>query len=461
MSNRIRSILLFLIFINGYISLSFELIALRQLSGFVSSTAITASIVIGTFLAFMSIGYYAGSIVNLVQRRTRKLIFTGLYIISIAILMGCSYVFMDIFFRGVTLIGIKSTLMQTFAYALVFLSLPPFYFGLITSLISRYLHRHNRNYTGRILAIDTVGSVLGSLFTTLLLMPLIGVNHTIMLMIAVCFITAAIIIPSPKKLLPFVFIVLFAIFINSDALLKKEYKIVENNAVSTISVASMDNGNSKIMFINRGASSKYTQDDALLFNYLSFIEKSFIRTLPQDRARKILVLGAGGFTMGDKDTFHAYTFVDIDAALLPVSEKYFLQKKLSPNKKFIVQDAGQFLKETPEMYDLIVLDTYSNFDNIPDTLITREYLTRAKSKLALGGILLINVIASPNFADAFSRKFDNTVHDVFGHNVSRQIIGAYDAWNPTKKTNVIYSFYNIPNDGEIYTDNKNSVIYDK
>ena len=54
MTRRLRFVLLLAIFIGGYASLSLELIVLRQLSGFVGSTAITASVVIGIFLAFMS-----------------------------------------------------------------------------------------------------------------------------------------------------------------------------------------------------------------------------------------------------------------------------------------------------------------------------------------------------------------------------------------------------------------------
>lgn len=36
------------------------------------------------------------------------------------------------------------------------------------------------------MAVDTVGSVLGSILSTLLLMPLIGVNYTVVLVVAMC-----------------------------------------------------------------------------------------------------------------------------------------------------------------------------------------------------------------------------------------------------------------------------------
>ena len=54
MTRRLKLILLAAVFIGGFASLSLELIVLRQLSSFVGATAVTASIVIGVIMAFMS-----------------------------------------------------------------------------------------------------------------------------------------------------------------------------------------------------------------------------------------------------------------------------------------------------------------------------------------------------------------------------------------------------------------------
>ena len=56
-----RAGLVFLIFLNGYISLSLELVVLRQLSFFVGSSAVITSIIMGIFLGFMSLGYFLGA----------------------------------------------------------------------------------------------------------------------------------------------------------------------------------------------------------------------------------------------------------------------------------------------------------------------------------------------------------------------------------------------------------------
>ena len=101
--------------------------------------------------------------------------------------------------------------------------------------------------------------------------------------------------------------------------------------------------------------------------------------MPADKPHKILVLGAGGFTLGLNDTRNDYTFIDIEHTLKDVSEKHFLNQKLSPNKKFIVADASQFLKNTTEQYDFILLDVYSNSYQVPESLITVEFMERLKA----------------------------------------------------------------------------------
>ena len=57
---KLKYVLFGAVFAGGFASLSLELAVMRQLSGFVGSTAVTASIIIGVLLAFMSLGYYRG-----------------------------------------------------------------------------------------------------------------------------------------------------------------------------------------------------------------------------------------------------------------------------------------------------------------------------------------------------------------------------------------------------------------
>lgn len=183
MTRRLRFVLLLAIFIGGYASLSLELIVLRQLSGFVGSTAITASVVIGIFLAFMSWGYWRGAELPLSRDSVRAAVSHDFATVALMVVLASSYVLLDMYFGFMSAAGLKSNVLKTFVYSLIFLSSAPYLFGKITALLSRYLHRYNRNCTGKIMAVDTIGSVLGSILTTLVIMPFIGVNHTIIVVV--------------------------------------------------------------------------------------------------------------------------------------------------------------------------------------------------------------------------------------------------------------------------------------
>ncbi len=372
-------------------------------------------------------------------------------------LISCSQFFMQFFFSLMYDWGINFNVTQTFIYCFLFFSVTPYIFGCIVSIASRYLEHFANNCTGKVMAMDTIGSVLGSLVTTLLLMPFIGVNNTITLLVVFSCLCYAV-LSRRFRFYKISIIIITALFANHNIVLEQMFGIVKNNAISTIVVR--ENQGDKFFIVNNSFSSKYTEDKNNRFDYVRYIEDNFIATIPTDKKYKILILGAGGFTMGKDDTFHDYTFVDVDKDLLKVSEERLFENKLPENKKYIVQDAMQFLK-TDEKYDLIIMDTYSGIMDIPFHLLSKEYFELIKSRLAKKGIIVMNIIASASFDNRFSLVIDNTLQAVFP-NLHRQVLNDINPWDPSKSArNVIYIYYDKENyTDEIYTNDKNRSFYD-
>ena len=460
MSRKLRIWLIFLIFLNGYVSLSFELVVLRQLSFWVGSSAVITSIIMGIFLGFMSLGYFLGSSEKIRTKNIRTILSSSFIVIALFAFLASSFPLVADYFVWLYNWGITSSVLQTFIFSFLLLSVGPFLFGFNTTLLSRLLHKYNTNYTGNIMAWDTIGSVLGSLLTTLLLMPFVGVNHTVILIISLASFAAIVTRPRWWVILLCGIILVPTVFINSDYVQRKQFGILVNNANSTISVTKHTDG-TRILYMNGLPMSVHNQRRNINAEYIDYLNGHFIYTLPTDRVYKILVLGAGGFTAGLEDTRNDYTFVDIEHTLQEISEKYFLGKPLTPNKKFIVQDASQYLKNTKEKYDLILLDVYSNSFQVPEGFITAEFMQRVKSRVANDGILIMNIIASQSFRDDYSQVFDNTFHTVFPHNTQRQVIGWANPWDTNDMVNVLYVWYNREINDRIYTINKTPVIYDR
>ncbi len=460
----LEKILCLIILIEGYIVLAVELLAIRQIIPFVGNGIETIAIVVAAVLMPLAIGYYVGGKYKAHQVKKRfitiraKLI-NNVKIAAFILALGLSYLTLQIFFPILDLIGISHRVIQTTIYSTLFIAFPVFLLGQTIPLISNYFSRDKLSkIAGKMLFFSTIGSFLGSIISTLILMSFIGVNNTVIITIILM---AILVLILSKKIISrdsilILISVIFVILFNSDSAMRS-YGVIENNGYSTIKILPQEDG--RILSINNSLSSGYSDKIDGRFHYIKYVEDNFINL--DKRNKNILIIGAGGFTIGVNDDLNKYVFIDIDKSLKKVAEKFFLQKLLGKNKLFIAESARVFLRHNKEKYDLIFIDTYSNLESIPPDLITQEFFSQIKNSLTEDGVAVFNVITSPNFKDQYSVKLDNTMHLVF-NNVNRQVIGDYDGFSRKNRgKNVIYSYFNRGNKLGSYTDDNNSSFLDK
>lgn len=112
--------------------------------------------------------------------------------------------------------------------------------------------------------------------------------------------------------------------------------------------------------------------------------------------KKILVVGAGGGVIPTQYYNWYGSKVDvaeIDPAVRDVAMKYF-QVPQTPDIQFFIGDGRQTIKKFQDKtYDIIFLDAYSSGGQIPFHLLTWEFLENVKSKLTDRGILVTNIIS--------------------------------------------------------------------
>ncbi len=469
MTAKLKYVLLAVVFLLGYTSLSFELIVLRQLINFVGSNTLITSVVMAFILLFLSVGYYIGSVIHFSRRPVRIIMVNFAKILIVWYIIAGSYYLLEVYFYLIFFSGLRSSLGFVFVFSAVFLAFPSVCLGFITSVAGRVLHRYDTDYTGRFMAVDTIGSVLGSLATTLIFMPVFGVATTVVILTIAATATTLLLCPCRQRketLALSLLLILFAITVNNEKFMNRNHTLIKDDAISRIEIEPDDfdqsgRPQSKILHINGSFSSKVSEKEELMFGYVRFINDTFIKTLPKDKPRDILILGAGGFTIGLNDSFHHYTFLDIDKDLKDISEQEFLQKKLPENQKFIAQDAYLFMLNATHKYDLIVVDVYSAVRSIPMNFVTTDFFQKVKSHLKNNGIMVANIVTSPSFDNEFSRRIDNTLRQVFPRYLQRQILGYYNPYHSEKgfMANVVYAYYNRPVDDVFYTLNKNSSLY--
>lgn len=473
-----RNHLLFLtILIEGYVVLASELLAMRLLIPYVGSGIEVIAIVIGCVLMPLAVGYHVGGRRYATERKRQKhhrkrpvtirsLLLKNLIVAFFILGMGLSYVVLEVFFTILMLLGLSNTIALSFLYGGIFLVTPTFLLAQTVPLISNYFSEESLSeITGRMLFFSTTGSFLGSIVSTIVLMTTIGVHNTVIITLGLL---VTLIVILSKRLLTSNTVLAMALFafvvlLNCGPTMQ-ELQVLSNNNYNTTIVKDMPSENARMLILNRSASSKYSPDPTKRFPYMQYLESVLVNKLPKSGTpKRILVIGAGGFSFGVDDGFNHYTYVDIDPELKNVSEKHFLQKPLEKNKQFIASSARAFLKREKSTYDIIFIDVFTNVISIPFETTTKEFLEDAKARLNKGGIVLANIISSPNFSDKFTVRYYNTFRSVFPV-FDRHVIGEFNSFDGNEPyTNTLYFYYDteFANDDTVYTDNKNTYSLDR
>lgn len=451
-----------IVLIEGYIVLATELLAIRLLVPFVGSGTEIVAILVGGVLLPLAAGYATGSHHNPAKPVRHRLLRNAISALGI-LALGLSYPFLEVFFGAMDALHWHRLLQTTF-YVLLFLIYPIYLLAQTVPLVSHYFRRENLSrHTGRMLFYSTAGSFLGSILSTLVLMSIIGVHGTV---IATLGLLLGLVVLLAHRRFWFelvLTIVLFAIAcaLNHPRLLATR-GVVSNNAYNLMRVTDIEGepGN-RALEVNRSTASKFTHNAAQQYPYIAYLRTQFIEPLAGAKPpRDILVLGAGGFTVGLGDATNRYDYVDIDPAMQRVAEQHFLKAKLPANQRFHAISARAFLRQSPVRYDLIIVDVYSHVHTIPAETTTVEFLQAVKDHLKPGGIVAANVIASAHFNDRFTQRYTNGFAKIFPR-YSRQIIGEFNGWNPGAPQNLIYIYFDGPADGGHYTDDKNTYFLDR
>ena len=462
--------LFLVIVLEGYVVLSTELLAIRQTIPYVGSSTDTVAIIIAAVLMPLAFGYSAGGqfrpgFTKRQYRRVRDRLVNNIIIAMIFLLFGLSYPLLSAFFIFLIDHGLSNRHLLTASYALLFLICPVYLLGQTVPLVSNYFSRERlARITGKILFFSTLGSFLGAILTTLVLMSILGVHHTVAILFLL--LSAVVFILCRRKLswqtLVASIITVTALGLNSDYTMGLLH-IVEDNTYNTIMATETDGV--RHLYLNNNSSSLFTADGRK-HDYIEFVESVALQPLAEDsQPKEILVIGAGGFTFGFQDTHNLYDFLDIDSSLKEIAEKHLLKARLSANKTFFPVPARAYLAGTRKKYDVIFMDVFQGDLTIPEHLVTREYFQQIKAHLKGGGLMIANIAASPNFVSVFSRTIDNTLRSVFPNLSRHMLYNDYQAWSNdiNQIGNAIYIYRDNPdeNPADIYTDDRNSVFYDK
>jgi spermidine synthase len=282
---------------------------------------------------------------------------------------------------------------------------------------------------GRMYAISTVGSLLGTFAASLLLIPLVGTQRTFLTFALITAAVAALGLRPRWALVPLAIAALMAVPVGTVKG-SSEAKVLHeaDTEYQYARVVEYPDGVRRLE-LNEGQAihSLYRPGTVLTGGYWDAFLVDPLAIRPEPPASVAMLGTAAGTTARAYQHYFPETTVDaveIDGELLDIGETYFGLKP-GPRLRLHTDDARPWLRRTDKRFDAIFLDTYRQ-PYIPFYLTTKEFFELAHDRLNPGGAVLINV-GHPADSDRLEKVLTATMGSVFDH-VAR---------DPVKRTNTI------------------------
>jgi predicted membrane-bound spermidine synthase len=407
--NARRGLLLLLVFVGGMCSLGVELTASRLLDPFFGNSLIIWAVLIGMVLLYLTVGYYLGG-----KWADRKPYYSVLYQITAwsAFLVGI----VPFVSRPVLLWSVQGfaqysagILAGSLLGVVALFAVPVTLMGFISPFAIRLSMEggaveSSGNVAGRLYALSTVGSLVGTFLPVLVLIPNIGTRNTFLLFAFVLLAVSLVglFAEMGKRAVPYLAMpaILVALALAAGGGVIKpvesgELLLERESMYNYIQVVQW--GDEVWLKLNEGEGihSIYNPETVLvggIWDY--FLIAPYFNNPPfaAGQVDSLALIGSAAGTVAKQYTA-VYGPIPIDGAeidpeIIEVGREYFDMNE--PNFRAVAQDGRYFLANSTSTYDVIAIDAYRP-PYIPFHLTTREFFQQVREHLTEEGVVAINV----------------------------------------------------------------------
>jgi len=385
-----------LVFCVGISTLGAEIAAARLMAPFFGASTIVWANTIAIVLVALSIGYWFGG--RLADRHP-SLRALCLLVLAASVLLGLVPLVADPFLSW-SLEAFDSYSLGAFAGSLfgvlTLVALPVLMLGTVSPWAIRLkLLRveDSGEVAGRMYAISTVGSLLGTFLAALLLIPLVGTQRTFLAFALLLALVAAVGLGARWVFVPLAVAALMALP-TGTVKAAGDGRVIEeaDTQYQYARVVEYPDGE-RHLELNEGQAihSVYEPGSVLTGGvWDGYLVTPF--SVRRDPPGRIAILGNGaGTTARAYAKYFPSTLIDgveIDGELHDIGRRLFGLRD-RPQLRLYTEDARPFLRRSRGGYDAIFVDAYRQ-PYIPFYLATREFFSLARSRLAPGGVLTVN-----------------------------------------------------------------------
>jgi predicted membrane-bound spermidine synthase len=406
-----RRYLYFAVFASGMTTLAIEITASRLLGSVFGTSNLVWAAIIGLILIYLAIGYFIGGwladrfpsykamytllawgaftagLVPLVARPVLRLAAGAFDQLQVGILFGSFAAVLILFTIPVTLLGMISP------FAIRLAITDPLQAGRVS---------------GRIYAISTLGSFIGTFLPVLVFIPLIGTTLTflvfsgflLLVALAGLWLSTGWRAAATLAWMPLVLVVLVLLIVRQPIKSTAGQIYETESAYNYIQVLNVDGYHMLRLNEGQGIHSIWhpTQLD-FQGPWEQFLAAPFFNPMPfgPESVKRVAIIGLAGGTLARQATavFGPIPIdgFEIDPKIIEVGRKYFDMNE--PNLNAIPQDGRWGLEHSPYKYTIIGVDAYRP-PYIPWHLTTKEFFQVVRDHLAENGAMVINVGRAPN-----------------------------------------------------------------
>lgn len=419
-----------------------EIVAGRMLTPYYGDTVYLWGSIIGIFLLSLSLGYFFGG--KLADKKP------DVNTLSVILFVTGLFVFLIPFFAQHVVAwfdNLSRIIAPLFAVTVIFI-VPSMLLGVVSPYAIKLKAKKLQNIgkvSGNLYATATLGSVVGTFFTTFVLILLLPVTTIYFILGGLLLLTS--ILLSTKGVTGFLFskkgiivLVLFGLFLVAFASEKtaptdlKHSPIYDRIPNTTIIYEEQSLYGDVVVFdrttfpfrsmaIGGGFMGAINVDDNFkLVPGWEYTECMQIPFMINDDLNDVAVLGTGtGYFSRILNQRHSARVdtVDINDVVIDAAKKYF-NLTSSDTLHIFNDDARIFLKESEKKYDFISVDVYHHDPTegykLPMHIVTKEFFELVQDHLTEDGVFAMNFATIPE--NSFFNSAYRTIASVFDHAVT-------------------------------------------
>ncbi len=408
-----RRYLYFTVFISGMTTLAIEFSASRLLGSVFGTSNLVWASIIGLILIYLTVGYFVGG--WWADRSPHPKTFYSILIWG-AFLSGLiPFVARPILHAAADAFDALSigVLAGSFTTVLILFSIPITLLGVVSPFAIRLALKDSREagqVSGRIYAISTLGSFVGTFLPVLVLIPLLGTTLTFVTFGLILSIVALIgfwVAEERKLALIYIWIpivlCLLAILWGRGTIKTTAGQIYETESAYNYIQVLLDDDDPDFRYLRlnegQGIHSIYHPEQLAYYGpWMQFVAAPFFNPVPYtpEEVKSYAIIGlAAGTTARQATAVYGPIPIDgyeIDPEIIRVGQDFFEMNQ--PNLNPIAEDGRVGLAQSVQKYTVIGIDAYRP-PYIPWHLTTQEFFSEVYDRLEDDGVLVINIGRAP------------------------------------------------------------------